>query len=273
MAWIPPELREGRGELEAAADGGLPALVTERDLRGDLHCHTTLSDGRSTLEQMAEAAQKRGLEYLAITDHSASHGFGNHVTDEQLWERIEEIRALNARLDGLVLLSGSEVNIGLDGSLDYPDELLAALDWVIASVHTSFAMDADRMTGRILTAMEHPAVDAIGHPTGRKIEQRQPYAVDMHRVIEQAAATGTMLEINAAPDRRDLNDVHARAAADAGVPILVDTDAHSAANLLRLPRWGIATARRAWLGPDRVANTRPWAEFAPLRKHAALASG
>ena len=269
MAWIPPELREDRGELQAAAAGTLPTLVTEADLRGDLHCHTTLSDGRHSLEQMVAAARERGLEYLAITDHSASHGFGNHVTEEALWARLEEIRALDETLDDLVLLAGSEVNVGLDGGLDYPDELLAALDWVIASVHTSFAMDADRMTGRMTTAMEHPAVDAIGHPTGRKIEQRQPYALDMDRVIEQAVATGTMLEINAAPDRRDLNDVHARAAAEAGVPILIDTDAHSTANLLRLPRWGIATARRAWLTPDQVANTRSWADFAPLRKHAA----
>jgi DNA polymerase (family 10) len=267
LAWIPPELREGRGELEAAAKGTLPRLVTLDDLRGDLHCHTTLSDGNQTLEQMAEAAQARGWEYLAVTDHSASHGFGNHVTPEALEARIEEIAALNVRLDGLTVLAGSEVNILPDGSLDYADELLARLDWVVASVHTSFAMSEDQMTERVIAAVEHPLVDAIGHPTGRKIETRAPYALDMHRVIAAAAGTGTMIEINAAPDRRDMNEVHARAAAEAGVPVLVDSDAHSARNF-GLLRYGIATARRAWLTPEQVANTRPWAEFAALRKRA-----
>src|SRR3954471_15801878 len=268
LEWIPPELREGRGELEAAAsEAGLPRLVTQEDIRGDLHCHTTLSDGRQTLEQMAEAGTGRGLEYLAVTDHSASHGFGNHVTPEALEARIEEVRTLDARLDGLELLVGSEVNILTDGSLDYDDELLARLDWVIASVHTSFSMSEREMTGRMVAAIEHPLVDAIGHPTGRKIETRAPYALDVERVIEAAARTGTMLEINSAPDRRDLNDLNARAAAAAGVRILVNTDAHSARNFGLLP-YGIATARRARLTPDQVANTRPWADFAPLRKRA-----
>jgi len=268
LEWIPPELREGRGELEAAAsEPGLPRLVTQDDIRGDLHCHTTLSDGRQTLEQMAEAAIARGLEYLAVTDHSASHGFGNHVTPEALEARIEEVHALNAQLDGLELLAGSEVNILTDGSLDYDDELLARLDWVIASAHTSFSMSEREMTDRMVAAIEHPLVDAIGHPTGRKIETRAPYALDVERVIEAAARTGTMLEINAAPDRRDLNDLNARAAAAAGVRILVNTDAHSVRNFGLLP-YGIATARRAWLTPDQVANTRPWADFAPLRKRA-----
>src|SRR4051794_38570408 len=201
-AWIPPELREGRGELEAAANGKLPTLIELGDLRGDLHCQTTLSDGRQTLEQMAEAAIARGLEYLAVTDHSASHGFGNHVTPEALEARIEEVHALNAQLDGLELLVGSEVNILPDGSLDYEDELLARLDWVIASVHTSFSMGEREMTDRMVAAVKHPLVDAIGHPTGRKIETRAPYALDVARLIEAAARTGTMLEINAAPDRR-----------------------------------------------------------------------
>jgi DNA polymerase (family 10) len=267
LPWIPPELREGRGEIEAAAAGTLPQLVELEDLRGDLHSHTTLSDGRHTLEQMAEAARGRGFEYLAVTDHSASHGFGNHVTDDMLRERIEEVRALNATLEGFELLVGTESNILPDGSLDYPDELLAELDWVIASVHTSFGMDERAMTDRMIAAMEHPYVDAIGHPTGRKIEMRPGYALDVERVIEAAARTGTMLEINAAPDRRDLNEVHARAAAAAGVPILVDSDAHSARNF-DLLRYGIATARRAWLTREQVANTRPWAEFAPMRKRA-----
>jgi DNA polymerase (family 10) len=273
LEWIPPELREGRGELEAARVGGpgspgLPRLVTLEDIRGDMHCHTTASDGRQTADEMAIAARdQRGLEYLAITDHSASHGFGNHVSPDELERRIEAVRALNERLEGIELLIGTESNILTDGSPDYPDELLARLDWVIASVHTSFQMGAKEMTDRMVAAIEHPYVDAIGHPTGRKIETRQPYALDVDRVIEAAARTGTMLEINSAPDRRDLDEIHARAAAEAGVPVLVNSDAHSTRNL-RLLEYGIATARRAWLTPELVANTRPWPEFAKLRKRA-----
>ena len=236
-------------------------------MKGDLHCHTTLSDGRQTLEQMVDGARERGLEYLAVTDHSASHGFGDHVTPEALEERIAEVHALNASLDDFEVLAGSEVNILPDGSLDYDDELLAKLDWVIASVHTSFSMGEKEMTDRMIRAIEHPLVDAIGHPTGRKIETRPPYGLDIERVIEAAARTGTMLEINASPDRRDLNELHARAAAQAGVGVLINTDAHSVRNF-DLLRYGIATARRAWLTPEQVPNTRPWKEFAPLRKRA-----
>ena len=248
LDWIPPELREGRGELEAAAPGGggLPELVELGDLRGDLHCHTTTSDGKQTAEEMALEAHERGMEFLAITDHSATHGFGDHVTEDHLRARIEEIRALNERLDGFELLIGTETNILPDGSPDYPDDLLAELDWVIASVHTSFAMPRREMTARMVAAVEHPLVDALGHPTGRKIEKRRPYEVDMEKVIEAAARAGTMIEINGSPNRRDLNDVHARAAAEAGVRILVNSDAHSTTEFDQL-RYGIATARRAWL--------------------------
>jgi DNA polymerase (family 10) len=267
LLWIPPELRENRGELEAAATGALPDLIELDDLRGDLHMHTTTSDGKQTAEEMALAARDLGLEYVAITDHSASHGFGDHVSPDALRARIDEIRALNERLEGIEVLIGTESNILPDGSLDYDDELLARLDWVIASVHTSFQMGPEKMTGRLLAAIEHPLVDAIGHPTGRKLELREGYEVDMERVIEAAARTGTMIEINSSPQRRDLNEIHARAARDAGVPIIVDSDAHSAENL-KLLRYGIATARRGWLSAGDVANTRPWAEFAPLRKRA-----
>ena len=181
-----------------------------------------------------------------MTDHSASHGFGNHVTPEALEARIDEIAALNERLDGFTVLAGTESNILPDGSLDYPDELLERLDWVIGSIHTSFGMDEEAMTERMLKAIEHPWLDAIGHPTGRKIETRPPYSIDMSRVIAAAAANGTMIEINSAPDRRDMNEIHARAAAEAGVMVLIDSDAHGAETLTNV-RFGIATARRAWL--------------------------
>jgi DNA polymerase (family 10) len=267
LPWIPPELREDRGELALRSPADVPVLIEQADLRGDLHMHTVLSDGRNTAEEMALTARDRGLHYIAITDHSASHGFGNHVEPDELRRQIERVRALNERIEGIEILIGTESNIGLDGRPDYEDDLLAELDWVIASVHTSFGMEAVAMTDRIVAAIEHPLVDAIGHPTGRKIERRPPYAVDMDRVIEAAARTGTMLEINSAPDRRDLNDVHARAAAAAGVRILVNSDAHGA-NTLGITRWGIATARRAWLTAADVANTLSWEEFAPLRKRA-----
>ena len=269
-AWIPPELREGRGELEAArleGGTGLPELVTADDLKGDLHCHTTASDGRNSIEQMAQKAIERGYEYLAITDHSASHGFGNHVTPDHLRSQIEAVREINARLDGFELLIGSEVNILPDGSLDYEDDLLAELDWAIGSVHTSFNMTEKNMTARMVAACEHPYIDAIGHATGRKIETRHPYNLDVRELIEAAARTQTMLEINSAADRRDLNDVYARAAAEAGVRVLIDSDAHGV-NTLEIVRWGVATARRAWLTADQVANTRSWKDFAPLRKRA-----
>jgi DNA polymerase (family 10) len=269
LAWIPPELREGRGELQAAADGTLPQrLIEASDLRGDLHMHTTASDGRNSIEQMAVACRDtRGLEYIAITDHSATHGFGNHVTPEQLRAQIEAVREVDARVDGIKVLIGTETNILPDGSPDYDDDLLAELDWVIGSVHTSFGMSEAEMTKRMVAACEHPYIDAIGHPTGRKIESRPPYALNTDALFEAAARTNTMIEINSSSDRRDLNDVLARAARDAGVRILVNTDAHGVSTL-SIVRWGIATARRAWLQAADVANTLPWEEFAPLRKRA-----
>lgn len=267
LAYIEPELREANGEIAAAATGSLPNLVELDDIRGDLHCHTTLSDGHNTLEEMAAAARARGYAYLAVTDHSASHGFGNDVPAARLEERIEEVRALNARWRGFRVLAGSEVNILPDGSLDYDDELLAQLDWVVASVHTSFRISRRAMTERVLTAIEHPLVDCIGHLSGRLIGRRDPYEVDVERVAAAAARTGTMLEINGNPNRRDLSERHARLAAEAGATICVNTDAHRAETLGNIV-YGIATARRAWLAADQVANTRPWREFARLRKRA-----
>jgi DNA polymerase (family 10) len=269
LAYIEPELRENRGELEAAAGGTLPELIELGDLRGDLHSHTTASDGTASIEEMAGAARDAGYEYLAITDHSASMGFGSDVSPEELRAQIDRIRGLE--IDGIELLAGSEVNVLPDGTLDYDDELLAELDWVVASVHTSFRMSTEAMTERIVRAIEHPLVDVLGHPSGRKIEQRPPYEYDLEAVIEAAARTGTMLEINANPDRRDLNDIQARAAAAAGVPLVISTDAHRPATFTRVPRFGIATARRAWLTKTDVANTRPWAELQAMRKRVARA--
>jgi DNA polymerase (family 10) len=274
FAYIEPELRENRGELERAAGDsagdtsqGLPRLIEQRDIRGDLHSHTVASDGKATIEQMAHAARELGYKYLAITDHSASHGFGDDVSPAELLTQIERVREVGASLDGIELLAGSEVNILPDGTLDYEDELLAQLDWIVASVHTSFGMSEQRMTERMIAAIEHPLVDAIGHPTGRLIGRREPYAVDLEAVFAAAARTGTLLEINANPDRRDLSDVHARAAIQAGVRIVINSDAHRT-DTLRNMRWGIATARRAWLTAADVANTLPWAELRKLRKRA-----
>jgi DNA polymerase (family X) len=255
LDYIEPELRENRGELEAAAKHSLPDLITQQDLKGDLHCHTTASDGTASIEEMAAAARDAGYEYLAITDHSASFGFGDEVSPKALREQIARIRATD--IDGLTLLAGSEVNILPDGSLDYDDELLAELDWVIASVHSSFRMSADQMTNRMVRAIEHPLIDALGHPSGRKLSRRDPYAFHIDRVIDAAARSGTMLEINSNPDRRDLDDVNARAAAAAGVPIVINTDSHRTTGFA-VARYGIATARRAWLTAEQVINTQPW---------------
>jgi DNA polymerase (family X) len=264
-AYVEPELREGRGELRAAREGNLPELVSLADVRGDLHSHTTLSDGRNTLEEMAEAGRKRGYAYMAITDHSASHGFGDHVTAERLWQRIEEVAAWNEGKRGFRLLAGSEVNIGLDGGLDYPEDLLEALDWVVASVHTSFAVSEKAMTERVLAAIENPHVDCIGHLTGRLIGRREPYGIDVEAVAEAAARSGTLLEINGNPNRRDLSEQHARLACEAGATIVLDTDAHGVDTLGNMA-YAVATARRAWLTADDIANTRGWREFKKLLK-------
>ena len=265
LQFIEPELREGRGELKAAREGALPDLISVDDIRGDLHSHTTLSDGRNSLEEMAAAARERGYAYLAITDHSASHGFGDHVTAERLWERVEEVREWNEGKRGFRLLAGSEINIGLDGALDYPDDLVEALDWVVASVHTSFSVGDEAMTERVLAAIENPNVDCIGHLTGRLIGRREPYGIDVEAVAEAAARTGKMLEINGNPNRRDLSEHHARLAREAGATIVLNTDAHGVDTLGNMA-YAVATARRAWLGPDDIANTRGWAAFKKLLK-------
>jgi DNA polymerase (family 10) len=267
QAYIEPELREGRGELKAAREGKLPELVEIGGIRGDLHAHTTLSDGRNSLAEMAAAGRDRGYAYMAITDHSASHGFGDDVQPDALRERIEEVAAWNAEHGSrkFRLLVGSEINIGLDGTLDYPDDLVAELDWVVASVHTSFNVSEKDMTARVVAAIEDPNVDCIGHLTGRLINRREPYGIDVEAVAEAAARTGTMIEVNGNPNRRDLSDRHARLAADAGVRIVLNTDAHGVDTLDNMA-YAVATARRAWLTKAEVANTRTWSEFKKLKK-------
>ncbi len=264
LDYIEPELRENRGELEAAANGTLPQLITAGDLRGDLHSHTTASDGTASIEEMALAARDAGYEYLAVTDHSTSVAV--RIDPTQLSRHVARIRELSGTdaVGGITLLAGSEVNILPDGSLDYDDETLAELDWVVASVHSSMAMDSAAMTARIIRAMSNPLVDVIGHLSGRKIERRPPYHFDFPAIVEAARETGTLMEINSSPDRRDLNEVNARAAAQAGIPIIINCDAHRVGGF-EVVRYGVATARRAWLGPDDVVNTRPWDELAALR--------
>jgi DNA polymerase (family 10) len=269
LDYIEPELRENRGELEAAAQHRLPELIDIADLKGDLHCHTTASDGTASIEAMAVAARDAGYEYLAITDHSASFGFGDDVGPDRLLEQIERIRS--TEVEGIELLAGSEVNILPDGTLDYDDGLLAQLDWVVASVHSSFRMSAARMTERIVRAVEHPLVDVLGHPSGRKIEQRSPYEFDIGKVIAAAAHSGTMLEINASPNRRDMNEVQARTAVAAGVPVVISCDAHRVGGF-EVARYGVATARRAWLTAADVANTKPWSALAGMRSRNRLAA-
>jgi DNA polymerase (family 10) len=268
LEYIDPELRENRGELEAAAAGSLPQLITVEDLRGDLHCHTTASDGKASIEAMGRAAHQAGYEYLAITDHSASVAV--RIDASQLRDHIARIRELSGTdaVGGVTLLAGSEVNILPDGSLDYDDETLAELDWVVASVHSSFQMDSAAMTARIVRAISNPLVDVIGHLSGRKIERRPPYHFDFSAIVDAAVEAGTMLEINSSPDRRDMNDVHARAAAAAGIPVVIDCDAHRVGGF-EVARYGVATARRGWLSAADVANTRPWAEVAAMRSRGA----
>jgi DNA polymerase (family 10) len=258
-AWIPPELRENRGELEAARTGELPQLVELADLKGDLHMHTDWSDGRATLEEMVLAAKERGHRYIAICDHA------RRLREGRLEAQTEAIAGLNGSLGVIQVLAGIEVDIRADGSLDFDDETLAGRDWVMASIHSGFDGPRERLTERLVAAMEHPHVHCIGHPTGRKINRRPPYELDFERVCEVAVETGTFLEINAQPDRLDLGDTLARAAAEAGVGIVVSTDAHRIHELDHL-ELGVAQARRGWITPEQVVNTRTWAQVKKLKK-------
>ncbi len=261
MAWIPPELREDNGEIEAALAGQLPHLIEAADIRGDLHSHSTWSDGSATIETMWQAARKRGYEFLALTDHSYSLGVTGGLTVERLREQRAIIDQINREAGaGPRLLAGIELEIRADGSLDFPDHVLAELDVVIASVHSSFGQARDKMTARLMSAARNPHVDIIGHPSGRLIGRREPYDVDLEVLIDICAETGTALEINANPARLDLDDVHARRALERGVWLTINTDAHQPENFDLLP-YGIATARRGWVTPERVLNCLSLAEL------------
>jgi DNA polymerase (family 10) len=260
-AWIPPELRENRGELAAARERNLPELVDLDDIKGDLHSHTDWSDGRGTLEEMVAGAKALGRRYLAVCDHA------KRLKDGRLERQGEEITAFSARTEGIEILRGVEVDIRADGSVDMSEGAVAGLDWVMASVHSGFDRSRGELTRRIQAAMENPHVDCIGHPTARKINRRDPYDVDFGALLEKALETGTFLEINSQPDRLDLDANHARAAAEAGVRIVISTDAHRVHELANL-RLGVAQARRAWMTADQVVNARPWREVKKLMKKA-----
>ncbi len=254
LDYIAPELREDCGEIEAARAGELPALLAREDLRGDLHAHSTWSDGASTIRQMAERAASLGYEYIAMTDHSPSSRIANGLSVKRLWQKKEEVEKINAEGETIRILMGSEVDILPDGSLDYPDEVLRELDFVVASVHSSFSMEEEKMTKRICGALENPNVDALGHPTGRLIAQREPYKVNIDAVIETARNHDKALEINSSYKRLDLKDSHARKAVEAGVKIMVSTDAHRIQHLERII-FGVGTARRGWVKKTDVVNT------------------
>lgn len=266
LAWVPPELREDRGEFDAAERRTLPRLIEASDLRGDLHMHTTESDGRATIAEMAEAARQAGLEYIAITDHSQSLAMANGLDETRALAHAKRVRDEDGR-HGVRLLAGIECDILPDGRLDLADDCLAELDIVIASVHSAFGQERQQMTDRVLRAIENPNVDVIGHPTGRLLLKRAPYAVDIEAVIEAAAKYGVALEINSQVDRLDLNDVQARLARDRGVQLIVSSDAHSP-QALAVTQWGVLQARRAWLTAGDVLNTRPFEAFrASLRRN------
>ena len=264
LPWIPPELRENRGEIEAAEEGKLPELLRVEDIRGDLHAHTRESDGGATLEEMAEAAMKRGYEYLAITDHSKAVGIAHGLDEKRALAQIEAVDALNERLKKAKkkfrVLKGSEVDIRSDGTLDHSEGLLKRLDCVVASVHSSFGMPLEEMTRRVIKAIRSGRINIIGHPTGRLIGDRDPFEIDIEAVMDEAKKYGVALELNSYPDRLDLNDVHLRLAKKKGVLVAISTDAHSTAHFDNIT-YGIHTARRGWIEKKDVLNTRPLKEL------------
>jgi DNA polymerase (family X) len=266
LDFIPPELRENLGEIDAAAAHTLPVLIEQSDIRGDVHMHTVETDGKNTIEEMAEAAKARGYEYMAITDHSKNLAFANGLTDERALAHIARIRAVEKKMKGIRIFAGIEVDILGDGSLDLSDEVLEQMDIVIASVHSHFNQDRATMTDRLLKAIANPNTSLIGHPTGRQLLRREPYSFDLDAILKAAAKHRVAMELNSYPERLDLNDVHLRTAKQHGVKIVINTDSHHTSHMEKL-RYGITQARRAWLTKEDVLNTLPVQKFAKGMKH------
>ncbi|MFP3983376.1 MAG: DNA polymerase/3'-5' exonuclease PolX [Desulfurivibrionaceae bacterium] len=265
ISYIEPELREGRGEIEAAAENNLPQLIRLTDIKGDLHSHSKATDGRNTLKEMAEAARELGYEYLAITDHSQRVTVAGGLDEKRLRQEMEEIDRLNENIQGITLLKGIEVDILKDGSLDLADSVLRELDIVVGSVHSYFNLPSEKQTERLIRAMDNRNFNILGHPTGRMIGTRNPYDVDLEKVMREAAKRGVHLELNAQPDRLDLSDIHVKTAGELGVLIAISTDAHLSQNLHYM-RFGVYQARRGWLEADNVLNSRSLAELRKLLK-------
>jgi DNA polymerase (family 10) len=266
LDYIPPEMRENLGEIDLAEKHALPQLITQEDIQGDVHMHTVETDGKNTIEEMAEAARARGYKYMAITDHSKNLAFANGLDDKRAVEHIARIREVGKKLEGITIFAGIEVDILADGDLDLSDDVLAQMDIVIASVHSIFNQEPAKMTERLLKAIENPNTSLIGHPTGRIQLRRDSYQLDMRTVLTAAAKHKVAMELNAYPDRLDLNDVHLRQAKQAGVKIVINTDSHHTSHMEKI-RYGILQARRAWLTKEDVLNTLPEARFAKAMKH------
>jgi DNA polymerase (family 10) len=267
LDYIPPELRENSGEIDAAEKHALPELITQEDIQGDVHMHTVETDGRNTIEEMAAAAHERGYKYMAITDHSKNLAFANGLDDKRAVEHIERIHAANQSTDGITIFAGIEVDILADGTLDLSDAVLEQMDLVIASVHSHFNQSAEEMTSRLVKAIENPNVSIIGHPTGRLLLRRDAYPFDMDAVLQAAARNKVAMELNAYPDRLDLCDRHLRMAKQHGVKIVINTDSHHTSHMEKI-RFGVLQARRAWLTANDVLNTLPVEKFAEAMKHA-----
>jgi len=269
LPWIPPELREDRGELQAALEGRLPRLVEQADLRGDLHVHTDWSDGAATLSEMAAAAQRAGYTYLVISDHTQSLGVANGLDPTRLRQQRAEIEKLNRGFSRFRLLQGVEVEIRADGSLDFPDDVLQEIEVVVASVHMALRQNEEAITARVVRAMRNPHVDVIGHPSGRLLGEREASRIDLDRILREAVETGTILEINSAPNRLDLDDVHVRQAVQLGVPLCINSDAHSS-DFLGVVEYGVATARRGWAEARDIVNTWPLKRLLDRLQHKRL---
>jgi len=266
LDYIPPEMRENLGEIDKAEQHALPKLIEQSDLQGDVHMHTVETDGRNTIEEMAEAAKARGYKYMAITDHSKNLAFANGLDDKRAVEHIKRIRDTNKNIDGIKIFAGIEVDILADGDLDLSDDVLAQMDLVIASVHSVFNQEPAKMTERLFEAISNPNTSIIGHPTGRIQLRRDAYQFDMHAVLAEAAKRRVAMELNSYPDRLDLNDVHLRQARQQGVKIVINTDAHHTSHMEKI-RYGVLQARRAWLTKDDVLNTFSADKFAKAMKH------